>query len=474
MMRIEPIMKKILLCCLLLISATARSELNLELPELSLPNVSTSTGTTYIATKEQQTGLKILRQLRSSNQIIEDSEINNWIRSIGNRLSARAPSISAPFYFLVSKDEAINAFATMGGVIVVNAGLIASTQSESELAAVLSHEIAHITQRHIQRMLEKAKNNKLATNAALLAGILASTKDPQAGQAIINTTIATMIHKQLSFSREAEAEADRVGQRILASAGFDPKGMPQFLRKLKQFDDDKYAGVMEYLQNHPLTSKRVTDTQIRAHRLPRFNGKNNTNYLYMREKVRAYLKHTSLPVTDLPAPIKQYAQATHYQKRRSYSQALSLLGRTTNSNYHAALLKAELLNKLRSYQKTINLLKPLTRIYPDDETLAMPLAQAYLGIGRPQDAWNLLKNITTSEQTSLDFFDLLKESARLAGKPSQAYLAAAQRNIRIGHYSAASIQLRQAMRLPGTTVYELPRIQKLLDEISQDSLSKNQ
>ena len=195
-------MKPLIFTLLILFAShTATAELNLELPNLNLPNLGGGSSAFANSSVERQKGLTILRKFRSSNKIIEDPEINLWIRSLGNKLITHAPRSSSPFYILVSKDPAINAFATMGGVIVVNSGLILNTSSESELAAVIAHEIAHITQHHISRMIEKAKNNKLATNAALLAGILASSKDSQAGQAIINTAIATMAHQQLSFSR---------------------------------------------------------------------------------------------------------------------------------------------------------------------------------------------------------------------------------------------------------------------------------
>ena len=185
-----------------------------------------------VSTKEREQGLVILRKLRASGKLIENPEINLWIRSLGNRLVSRAPNSPNPFYFVVSRDSSVNAFATLGGVVVINSGLILRTSSESELAAVLAHEIAHITQRHIPRMLEKAKNNKLATSAALLAGVLAASKDPQVGAAIINTSLAASAHKQLAFGRDAEAEADRVGLRILASSGLNLKRCRAFCKNL--------------------------------------------------------------------------------------------------------------------------------------------------------------------------------------------------------------------------------------------------
>lgn len=457
-------MKIIFITILLLASFSAKAELNLELPNLNLPDLGSSSNS-FTSVQDRQLGLKILRKLRSSNQIIEDPEINLWIRSLGNRLVASAPRSSSPFYFLVSKDPSVNAFATMGGVIVINAGLILHTSTESELAAVLAHEIAHVTQQHISRMMEKAENNKFATNAALLAGIIAGSKDSQAGQAIIHATIATMAHKQLSFSREAESEADRVGIRILARAGFNPKGMPHFLAKLEQFNDDKYANVMEYLQNHPLTLKRVSDTQTRARQLGNFKGTENISYLFMREKIRALINSNLPSPTNTPENIKKYSKALQLKQRRNYPQALKLLGNSSRKSSEAIVI-AQLLNKQRKYQQSINILNPLINIYPEDEALSIPLTQAYLGLGQVKNAWRLLNEINISEQTSLEFFEAFQEVARLYRKSSQAYRAAANRNIRIGAYKAASIQLRQAIKLPGANSNEILDMQQQLDGLN--------
>ena len=173
-------MKKLfaLITCLyfsVILSFSASAELNLELPNLNLPDLGGNSGHYISAVKEAQQGLMVLRNLRARGVLIENPEINLWIRSLGNKLSASAPNSATPFYFAVSKDLSVNAFATIGGVVIVNAGLILRTDSESELAAVMSHEIAHITQRHIQRMIEKAEKNKFISDIIENIGNMPST-----------------------------------------------------------------------------------------------------------------------------------------------------------------------------------------------------------------------------------------------------------------------------------------------------------
>lgn len=458
-------MKKILFVLSLIISTLlAHADLNLELPDSDLPIIGGNINSFGMSTLEEQTGLKILRKLRSSNQIIEDPEINLWIRSLGNTLTAAAPRSSAPIYFLVSKNLSINAFATRGGVIVINAGLILRTSNESELAAVIAHEVAHITQRHIERMIEKESNNKFATNAALLAGIIASSKDSEAGQAIISTSIATMAHQQLSFSRAAEAEADRVGLRILTRAHYNPMAMPSFLAKLEQFGNDKNADILEYVQNHPLTLKRVTDTQSRAMKLSTYSGKETTRYLYMREKIRVISNspNKSMP-TNVPIRIKKYAKALLLKQRGNYQSALNLIG-NRSEGLSESILIAQLFNKIRRYKQSIDLLNSLINIYPGDMTFSIPLAHSLMATNQHEKAWKVISDVDISEQTSLEYFELLQTVAQSTQRTSYAYHSVANKNIRTGNYKSASIQLLHAIKLSNSNHHSI-EMQRQLTEI---------
>ncbi len=461
-------MKKLLIMLggllLTVIPSFTSADLNLELPDLNLPDLGGQAGITVASLTERETGLKILRKLRSRGNIIEDPELNTWIRSVGNRLTANAPQSLSPYYFVISRDQSVNAFATLGGVIVINAGLILRTKSESELAAVLAHEIAHVTQRHIPRMIKKAEGNKFASGAAILAGILASTKDAQAGQAIINISLATMVHKQLSFGREAEREADRVGLRILARSGFDPKGMPSFLTKLEQIGDDQNADVREFLQSHPLTLKRVSDTHERAKNFGVYKGKNNILYSYMKEKIRTLSKSNSQALDTKNTKIKIYSTALNLAQRNKLQDALQVIG-TRSSVIPEAVLIGGLLNKQLRYEETLLVIAPLLDVYLGNEALSILAARAYLFVGRHKKAWSALNDINVSEQTSLEFFEVKQQVARLTGHRPEAYLASTEKSIRMGDYKSAMSLLRQAIKLPDSDASELLQMQRLLEEI---------
>ena len=455
-----------LLVSAFLLSISAHAELDLKLPDYNLPDIGVAAASTFSYAKERKVGLKVLREIRSSASVIEDPEISAWIRSLGHRLSARSPNSSNPFYFLVVKDRRVNAFATLGGVIVINTGLILETASESELAAVLSHEIAHVTQRHIARMVEKSRSNTIGTGLAILAGVLASSRSADAGQAIITGAIAVQAHKALSFSREAESEADRVGLRILASAGFEPMAMPRFLQKLES--EFSGAGAAdEYLRSHPLTITRVSDTRSSALKYGKFkNRSNDKTYLYMREKIRVLVrannKHAKIP-PNIPVNIRRYAQAEKLYQRGKLTEVLRLVG-TSSRKKSEALLIAEVLLAQRKYKEVIFLLSPLLKIYPGENSLVIPLAKAYMGVGQVKRAWLLMKKSVLSEQTSLVFFETMQNIAHQNGLLGVAYRVVAERNLRLGNYKAAISQLRQAMKSIDIAGGELQYLQGLLNE----------
>jgi len=356
----------------------------------------------------------------------------------------------------------VNAFATMGGVVIVNAGLILKTDSESELAAVISHEIAHVTQRHIERMLNKSKQNVLGRSAAILAGVVAGSKNPQLGSAIITTTMATAMHKQLSFSREAESEADKVGLKILASAGYNPQGMPLFLQKLEQLSGSRFSEISEYLQSHPLAHKRVLDAQLRANKIGAFRGKEHVDYLYMREKIRALIQAPA--AAKLPPKINKYAQALQLKKKGNFVRALQMTQGFNKQAYEASL-QASLLNKQQQYSKTVQLLKPLLASYPNNIALSVQLARAMLALGQAEQAWRIIQNIPLSEQTSLEFFEARQQIAHASRHNAEAYRSVAERNIRIGEYKYAAIQLRQAMKQRDINAAQLVQFQTLLSNV---------
>ncbi|KAA3631158.1 MAG: M48 family peptidase [Proteobacteria bacterium] len=234
--------------------------------------------------EEKRLGRQFMRSARRQMDFSDDPEVNRYIRDLGNALVSSIGLSPDDFTFSVVNDPNLNAFAVPGGFISVHSGLIAETASESELASVIAHEIAHITQRHLPRMIARAKERSLPAAAAMIAAILVGG---QMGSAALVGANAALAADQLQYSRDFEKEADAVGIRILASSGFEPAAMPAFFQKLQKSSMLQASDIPEYLRTHPLSVSRVADSEARVADYPATTADSSDAYRLTRARVRA-------------------------------------------------------------------------------------------------------------------------------------------------------------------------------------------
>lgn len=451
--------KTLLLSMALVLVPASHAELNLEIPETILSSsdmVPSGTG----AVNFSSSGLRRLRALRNRGRTVEDPELNAWVRGIGMRLLAQTSYKGRPFYFAIVKDDQVNAYATQGGLIVINSGLVLRSSSESELAGVMAHEIAHVTQQHIERMIARSKNNAVGNTAAVVAGLLVGTQNPEAGQAIVTSALAFDAHNSLKFSRSAETEADREGLRILVNAKFDPKGMAGFLGKLDDGVPSNFADIGQYLTSHPLSAQRVSDISQRAARYGPYRGQSQPSYDYMKQRLHILTRSPGIP-DKAPAFATRYASAYKLSQQGKSAMVVQMLKSVAKQLPELTLL-AQAYLQLNQYQNVIQTLQSTYARYPLEESVIMPMAEAYIGLKQYEKAWQLVSRVRLVEQTSLDFLALRQEVARLSGRLGEAYLSVAERNIRIGEYKHALTQLSLASRTPKLTPIEGQTIQRAI------------
>ncbi len=255
----------------------------------NLPDIGSPADSVFSKNEERQIGRMVLRGLRDAGQLLDDPEINEYIQATGHRLAGHAHDGGYEFNFFVVRDPRINAFALPGGFIGVNSGLILATKTESELAGVLAHEISHVTQNHIERQIYATSKASLMSAAALLAAILVGAATDAGGDAMaaaIAISQGAALQAQINFTRAHEYEADRVGVDVLASAGFDPKGMPDFFETLGRRSGTAPGKIPEFLQTHPVSSARIAETRSRAAQYQDIEVQDSTNYSLMRERIR--------------------------------------------------------------------------------------------------------------------------------------------------------------------------------------------
>ena len=177
----------------------------------TLPDMGTSAGSTLSIGQEMQMGDYYVRQLRGSAPLINDPLLVQYINGLGMRLVAHANSVRTPFHFYLINNDQINAFAFFGGNVVLHSALFRYSDNESELASVMAHEISHVTQRHLARAMEDQKRNAPLTWVGALGSILLAMASPQAGMAALTGTLAGSQQGLISFTRQNEEEADRIG-----------------------------------------------------------------------------------------------------------------------------------------------------------------------------------------------------------------------------------------------------------------------
>lgn len=229
-------MKPRALLSLLLSASLLCSPLAAQADALALPDLGDASQTTLSPQAEQKLGRQIMAMIRESGEMLDDPEVELYLNQLGRRLSSASPELGQNFQFFPMLDPQINAFALPGGYIGVHTGLIYTAQSESELASVIGHEMAHVVQHHIARSMVQQGNNQLLAIAGLLVAILAASvsKNSQVSAAAVNAGTGMAIQNQLTFSREFEREADNIGMQILSRAGFDARAMPMFFERMQR------------------------------------------------------------------------------------------------------------------------------------------------------------------------------------------------------------------------------------------------
>jgi predicted Zn-dependent protease len=251
-----------------------------------LPDIGDSDRSNLSPREADFLGSQVIHNITNKGSMLEDYDVLAYLNDVGDDLVSYSSLAGQNFNFYLVKDKIINAFALPGGYICLYNGLIYTTTSEAELTSVMAHEIGHVVQHHIFRNISGYKRNQWVSLAGILSGALLATVNPAAGALTIQGSNGLATQNMLSNSRDFEREADRVGQRIMYNAGFDPHAMPEFFKRLKdttKFNDNE---AFEFLRTHPVTSERISEAETRANHLQTKMRSDSISFLLAREKCR--------------------------------------------------------------------------------------------------------------------------------------------------------------------------------------------
>ncbi|MEN5266742.1 M48 family metalloprotease [Stenotrophomonas sp. TWI587] len=242
--------------------------------ESKLPDIGSSAGELLTPARQAEYGGMMLRELRNYGFLLDDPLVDDWLQTMGARLGSNSAQPRQSYTFFMLKDRQINAFATLGGYIGVNAGLVLTAEREDEVAAVLSHEIAHVTQQHVLRGVERAQRDQIPILLGMLAAVVAAQQAGgnsagDATMAAITSGMGLMQQRQINYTRSNESEADRLGIRTLARSGYDVDAMAGFFERMSASMRGNQGGysVPDFLQTHPVTTTRISEAKARAEQM---------------------------------------------------------------------------------------------------------------------------------------------------------------------------------------------------------------
>ena len=467
-----------------------------------LPEIGDPTGTSFTPTQEKELGEAFFRSLHGQLEISEDPEVSDYIQAIGQKLATNSDSPTQTFHFFVVDDPAINAFAGPGGYIGVNSGLILVTEEESELASVLGHEIAHVTQRHLYQAFQAQGKIQLISLAGMLAAMLIGSKmggssygaqpyctsknegcQPvgSTGQGLAMAAMGAGTQAMINFTRDNEAEADNVGMQILSRSQFDPRSMPTFFERMQQSTRFAGHGTPEFLLTHPVTVSRISDTRNRAEKFPYRQYPDSFTYQLIRAKLRVLINRN--PKETLGYFHGAYGQGTKQQQDVTrYGLALTLVADNrpdegikileeltaeypNQSHFINAWAKAEM--DRHNINRAMELFATARERFPNNAAIRFNYAQGLLSANKPELARRLLEEMIHGMVTP-EIYEMLAKAYSGVGNEGESHRYLGEAYYADGQTNTAILHMKLARKYSGNNFYLNSviddRLQKFIEE----------
>jgi beta-barrel assembly-enhancing protease len=450
--------------------------------EQDLPDLGSPATAAVSLEEEYEVGQAWSRQMRSQGMVLEDPEVSDYIQTIGHSLSSHAEEGQHQFNYFVVRDPVINAFAMPGGFIAINSGLFLVTRNENELAGVMAHETAHVTQRHLVRgMIDQTHAGLLSTAAMLAAIILGATAgrgDPSVMEGAILGAQSAAIQHQINYTRTQEFEADRIGIGTMAAAGYDPLGMASMFEELnRNSPSPDRVKAIEFLIDHPLSAERVAEARNRAEQIGRIHHEDSLGYLLMRERLRSLVGNPQTAREYYANLVKngaglsveeRYGKAVADINARVPAAAIPDLKALVAeyplvTQFYGALGQAYLANGQTRESQAI--LEKGLGLFPRNAPVTIRLAETLMHAGDNQRAQLILDDLFNQVEPTPNQARLIAKAASAAGNVADSYYYMADYYLMNGDLSAASNQLALALGLPNLNPIQRARISALLEEV---------
>ena len=448
----------------------------------ALPNLGGGDSAELSPLQERKLGEEVMNSIRRDPAYMNDLPTLDYLNQFGAGLLAATPDARGEadydFFFFAIRDPSLNAFALPGGFIGAHSGLVLASQSESELASVLAHEIGHVSQRHIARMVGNQKQDSLLPIAGLLLGALAMRSSPDLGMAAMMGGTGIAAQRRLSFGRDAEREADRIGLNILNGGGFETVGMVNFFGRLQNAGRNRSDNVPAWLRTHPLTTERIADIEARVRDMPYRQRVDSLDFSLVKARLRVLQDDTPRGWREASVLFtEQLRQGTRPQvlgaryglvmialRQRDLAQARAVLDemrgeveRKPALGPSALLLGLEIETALANGNaaQAVTLATEGRNRFPLSRSLTMQYADTLLAAGRAQEAANFLRDqAQIYRQDALIQKALARAYAEL-NKQALQHMALAEFYAITGALPSALEQLRIARAAPDAAFHDL-------------------
>lgn len=448
----------------------------------NLPDLGDVSQTVLTPLQEQAIAEQILRDVAVSDDVVQDIEITAYLQALGMRLVSSSPDNQLKFNFFVVQDNSINAFAMPGGVVGVHTGLILAANSESELASVLGHEIGHVTQHHLARMLAAQKGDTFKNIAGMALAILVARANPQLAGGAMTTASAIGVQSQLDYTREHEREADRIGLQILDSGGFDVRAMPAFFTTLQRGTRFAEGGAPSFLRTHPLTSDRIADVDNRVALMPYRQVPNSLDFQLVRAKL---LANKEVPETMI-AVFEQNIRERRYSNEavEHYGLAVAYMRKGAQKDYLAkaereiAWLKKHaaphaMIENLSARWQVANNNPTLAasqyaaalKLYPDNRALIYGYTEHFLAIKQPDLAIKMIKEKQSLYPYDAYMYELLAKAYAMQNKHLLSHQAQGEAYFRQYDLVRAIEQMDIASKAQDGDFYQASIVEARLKEL---------
>lgn len=428
--------------------------------DLNLPLMGEPANQVMSPRDEQLLGRRFMRQIREHLPLVKDTELNQYVQSLGRKLLASHAEINATdFNFFVIENPDINAFAIPGGFIGINTGLILASRNEAQLASVLAHEIAHVTQRHIARLQAAQGNTGLKTLAAIFAAILISQQSAQAGQAALLTGIAASQQSRINFTRLHEYEADRIGIQLLNDAGYDTSAAIDFFEILRRRIALNSSESLEFLRTHPLTTNRISEARNNASRLNDPLAIEDSVEFQL-QQMKVILLHTNNPKGLKTALREGHLGASNAARlygrilvdlqagsaEKALPQAEALLELLPNI-ISARLIAAKVAGSVGDIARAERILLGITEIAPDNYAAVEYYLELLANQNRNDRGKNVIRGyLRNNDNPSPNIYRRYAEILKQTGEQTASHEAMAEHFTLLDDRAGAIAQLKLALR----------------------------